>query len=1717
MKKLNLAIITLLLVFQTVLSPISVFADDLGSTLPPSTEQGTNEGKDEGTTVLAKAGDSSGEIEGEDAGSNTEDGDDSTVTPSEGNEEDGGVGEKDENVETLEETTPPTYDPIMPTEVIKNVKFTVNEEEVGSKESINVTNGQSAEFEFHLELEAGHKYGPGTTLTYTLPAIFENITFPTGTAYGDVGTISKNGNDIIITFNDSLLDSFGTGVALEPNAFFMIQAEFASGNTKWDETISLIGVEDVKLNFQPKPNSGDTVSKSGTADNDGKNSKLINWTVTANTDLGVNEAAGVTNFVDTLKGAHNFKQDTVNITKLNVLPNGAFIDSSDSVLAKTTFDKDINNNDRMTIELPNEKYTAYRITYQTEVGDPGNVDKADFENNANYNGKSDSEKVTVEFGAPLAKSHEGPDESNLETTWTINYNFNNRNITSENAVLTDVWTDSQELVGTVQVFMADGKNPADITSNVSYTDIDDNPINNGFKLTFSDTVTKPYVIKYKTKPKADIYPTSDFTVTNTVKRSDMITSISNSTTYFQKELLLKKSTNGIDYDKKEMSWKILANQAGYSLAKDTVFTDTFTDNNLTLIEDTLVVKEGSNTLAKGTDYTLVNNNKNGFTITLTKATNKRIEITYDTNYDIKHIGTNEIKYRNNVQMTNSVLPNATSDSAEQKIKDEQKANGQKNGYYDYATKKFYWDVELNFNYNALTNAVFEDILPDTQEVQNIVVKKGALNASGIFEEKETLTLSNDSGKKNEIKLKLGNIQGPVKVTYESVDSDGIFPHGSPVSITNTAALTSDAGNNASWTKTVNVSHTNKILNKNGQQANSGSAIIKWDFEFNYAQSTLDNVEITDTVGKDNEGNPEQMILEDTFKVYKVALSGKTPDDPTESKIQLDPSEYTLNVDMKNGTFTLNLGKVTEAYYVEYETIFTGTSGSTVANEVEVKYLGGSQTSGNDSWSIANFKYGNQASTVKVPFVIVKTNAATGEVMKDVEFTLYSQYTGNKPLISGKTDAGGVLDFGLKLAEGQYTLKETKIDGFENPDVKFTLNRNNKATSGTFTGKQIIDIANKPESPLKCTKYELTVYDIDGNLTDKGEVTLVNKATDIAVEIPRTDGKITFTPDQVKAGQYDVIYDGKTLKTITIQYNDECGESIQPAPKCDNFTIVVEDTAGNIRTDIKELTLKSGTTEVKVSPNAAGKFILDSNKINSTDGVKPGNYTVYEGNLFLGTVNLTYAEDCGHEFIVKQAPKCESFQLTVKDVDGKLVADGTSVTVKDADKNTVETKTTTNGVIELTDLEPGEYTVEVGGEKVGSFQSNIDCEATVQPAPACKQFTLTVKDEDGNIRPNVSNIIIKDKNGAIIATDKTNEFGQIMIPSQDLPSGDYDVYQGDLYIGQITVQYSIDCEAEILAAPTCPSFTLTVQTAFGTPLANAKVTVKDAKGNVVKDADGNEILTTSVAGTIVLPNKAIQQGTYNVYEGSRFIGSFTVKDTCSALVKPALPGGGGGGSTPDPGNPEEPNKPTPDPGNPEEPNKPNPDPGNPENPNKPTPDPGNPENPNKPTPDPGNPEEPNKPTPDPGNPEEPNKPTPDPGKPVDPENPSTNPGNPSTDSKDPTAPGKPGTSKPSVQDVIEQGKNLPPYNPSTATKDKLDAYKDFLNKYNQLSQEEQANVAKTLDINKIKEDAKRLEAQLKAQGKLPQTDGATQTGLTLIGVVLVLGALFFLRRRNVEMQ
>ena len=1376
-----------------------------------------------------------------------------------------------------------TFDPIMDPKVIRSVEFTVNGEVPTANSSIDVRNGDSAHFRFNVSYNAaidGGNYGEGTTLTYELPEVFDGLELPTGTAFGSIGTLSVEGRNILITFNDELNGNAPIeGANGEPYAYFEVKASFSSSNTDWEKDIILPGGYKVSLNFQPK--GGEKITKEGTPDNGGKNSKFIDWTVIVNTNLG---ASGTQDFVDELEGEHIFVTNSIIVREIPITPNGP---GTPSELASVT--PVFEGNKKMTITLPEKPYTAYEITYRTEVGDPGNVRSANFENKATYNGKPVSKNPQVTFGDPLAKTHTGPG-NDLITTWTIRYNFNNRNIPQDKAKLEDncevvggSGTTVQDMVpGSFKVYEEDGTTEVDDSQ---YTMMR-KATGDGFDLSFNQPVTKAYIITYKTKPNG-VYPTVNFTVENTVKRIDMVKPETSTATYGKKSLLLNKTAEGVDYEGKRMNWKVVANQAGYNLPAGTSFDDTYGDTNLELDETSLVVKVNNETteaytLSKKTDE---NDTETGFIIKLTNPTDKQIEITYTTGYLIKDSGKNnrDRTYSNTMSIIGSGLPVNPSDYAEQKIKNEQKENGKKSGHYDYAKQTFHWDVLLNFNYNTLNKAVFEDELPKTQKVTSIKVTEGTLDKDGKFVPGQVKTIQNTSSEAHKIKLELDSISVPYKVEYTSEDADGVFPHSSGnIKITNKATLTNDTVENASWTKTIEVKYTDKIFNKSGQQSATGSALINWNFAFNYAQSELNNVVITDTVGK-RDGEPDQLILEESFKIYQVGFTGITPNNPTEIQEPLDPSVYSLDVDVKNGVFTLDLGDVKGAYYVTYDTVYTGSSGSSVQNDVAVTYNSSNGSLGSDQAFIANFRYGNNAATMKVPFVIVKTDAATGESMKDVEFALYGPYTGDRVLFSGKTDENGVLDFGVKLTEGKYTLKETKVDGYTNPNVTFSLHRDKAMKDGIYDGKQIVEVENVKEEGLTCSEFTLTINDIDRNPVSNQEVTLTNKSTGLSHKVITNESgqvKIPATGDKkIIAGTYTVsTNDEGELGDVIVQYEDECKGHIQPLPKCDDFTIIIEDKNYQPRPNVS-VVLKHKTEDdvidMRVTTDENGKFTVPS------DTTKTGDYKVYEGKQYLGTVKITYKSDpC--KAVITEAPTCETFALTIKDVDGKPREADIEITIKDKEGNQIaKGKTNVDGKVGITTpLPAGKYDVFEGDSATlfDEFEVNINCEAEVQPKPECTDFTIIVKGGNNELLPFTNVTVKKDKNGNSIHAAITDKDGMITIPSEKLPAGQYFILTGDLFINEMTVSYMDNCKTTVSGAPVCEDFTLTIHDVYENVRPNVEI--------VVKDSTGKTIITqiTNINGQIKY-NEPLYKGKYTVYEGTSYINSFTVENTCTAVVKP----------------------------------------------------------------------------------------------------------------------------------------------------------------------------------------------------------------------------------------
>ncbi|ARF17606.1 LPXTG cell wall anchor domain-containing protein [Sporosarcina ureae] len=1365
----------------------------------------------------------------------------------------------------------------LPASVITGTKFKINGTLISGTGPFAVKNGDNATLQFNLELAAGHTYGPGSTLKYTLPEVFKGITFSLGTNFGGLGEITKSGREITITFNDSIIDEHGVGTALE-NAKFTIGATLKSVDNETNQKVELPGKQIIELNFAPV--NGNSITKeSGIAKPSATNSEFIEWEVIVNTDLKAN---GTVAFKDTLTtntgSGHIYDQTSVVITELSMKADGSYTESATGLTP--TFD---GANKVMSLNLDGTK--AYKIKYKTIPEDPGNNESVQYQNNAEYgNAKSGTKSATVTYGTPLKKSvSKRPSGSDLATEWKIDYNFNNRTISKNDAVLKDTWTTSggagsgKQVLSDFNVYKADGTTP--VAANV-YTKTD-NGDGQGFTLQFNQEVTTPYVIKYKTTP-SDIFAAQDFKVTNTVKREDIkIGDKTASQSYTKKSFVLNKTANSIDYEAKTIKWSLTANQANYSLDANSVFEDEFTNSNMTLQEDTLKVTVGGASLTKGTDYTVTDISKNGFKVTLLKAVDKEIKISYTTDYDIRDIGTNTRTFKNDVVLKDSGLPKDPSDSAEVSIKSEQKANGKKEGKYNYATQEFEWEVEVNFNYNKFTNAIFEDVLPDTQEVTDIQVYSGTLNSAGNFQQGTALSVTNIANEPNKITLDLGAITTPHKVVYKTKDKDGVYPvtRGN-ITITNQAKLTQDGNPDltSSWTKTVRVNYTDKLINKTGVQV-GGTAGIKWNFEFNYAQSNLQKVVITDTVGA-SDGSPDQIIDPDSFKVYEVALTG-SGSKPSIGKTELK-SGYTLNIDNKTGKFTLTLPDGNKAYYVEYETTYFGPSGanSNATNNVEVNYISTEGSNASDSSPIKNFTYGNSGLTTKVPFVAIKIDGVTGLPMADVTFTLFSEYRPGKALTSAKTDANGVFDLGMNLTEGKYTLKETTVDGYDNPgDIHFTLHRDSVQKSGTYAGKQIVNIENFPtgyEDKI-CKEFVLTAKDVDGIPVANKELTLTNKATGQVSKITTgTDGSVKIPSSgntKINAGMYTVTTaDNTVLKDVEINYTEDCAASVQPAPTCDAFTITVQDKDLTARPNVS-VTLKHTTDDsvdlITTKTTDAGKIKLPSKTTTA------GTYTVYEGKILLGQVNVTYKSDCIAS--VGEKAQCENFTLTVIDADGKQLVNNVTIKKADSTDKAIVGTTTAENTLSFEALAPGKYDVYEGTEKLGSFTVNDECEFVFKQELKCEEFTIVIEDIKGEIRPNLTVKLTHKMDGTVIEKT-TNAAGKIELPSTTT-AGNYTVYEGKVFLGEVNVTYKdVSCQDVVGELSKCETFTLTVRNADG-ELREAGVDMKITKKD--ETAEFKTIKTTT-GGIVSIPD--LPPGEYDAYENGEKIGSFSSNDDCATELE-----------------------------------------------------------------------------------------------------------------------------------------------------------------------------------------------------------------------------------------
>jgi uncharacterized surface anchored protein len=1002
-------------------------------------------------------------------------------------------------------TTNTAIKSVVDIEVISTVEATKDGKNIAEIDNYRPIIGDEVTLRFDFTLPANHLYGDGSKLTYPLPTPLKpasgsgTLQNGSGEAYA---TFNIDGENLIITFNDNIRfkGTDGTG-GLETIGFFEITAKYEvdENDTNLEQELTLPGSETITLNF--KPAGGKVIDK--TVDPvSGKNINSLNWTVYVNTVM--DDLGGGVDFTDTLIGNHIYNSASLKITQLELGTDGEIITTTDITGDYAPLDV---NKTSFTLNLKG-KY-AYKIEYETIPGDTEEKSQT-LKNDAVFNDKSISKESTIQYGDPLTKSVSKDGE---QANWTIKVNGNKKTLAAGMKII-DGW-DSADHELVPDTFKVDGSNePLPLGLSVVHN-------SQGFELTLGQEISDEFTITYSTRPKDLV--TGTINVKNTVYRDDRDEDIKNKIAYYSQNVLSKLNSN-INYQDKTVDWKIELNTAGYEM--DTILlTDTFVNKNLKIVDGTFEVKKGNTTLVSGVDYTrtdidgdITGDKKGGFTLSIPNSTNKtdKIIITYTTEYDVRGVE-NLDTYTNKGTLswkTDEEPYSGVEVISTVEINNQQTNKGYKGGIYNYEEKKFKWNVGINYNFDEINNPIFTDTLPESQIVDRNSIKIYKIDLSGggngviigdpliegtdyeitpePLENEFTITFNNEINK-------------AYRIVYESTTKfDYYAPTGTDYKITNDAYLTGDGGYTANWKKTVTVEHSDKLITKGYNQVGN-SAKLNWTMNLNWSQSTLDEVVITDTVGKDGDGNPNQMLYKDSIKIIEMNFSG-TNSTPTEGTTYLPGSDlYDVTFDDPDSTFKITFKEsIDKAYVVKYDTYFLGKSGSELGNVAKLSYISNeSVDSQTDEGTLSkSFTFTGGASAKKGQLEITKVDKDDPDKkLSGAEFELWSAKTGGFLIERVSTDVDGIYTFQTKVGQTDYYLIETKAPKGYSLDesdyktlTKVTIEDNGNPLTPNYIEKLQIDNT-KINQAIKLIKVDAS----DNNIKLQGAVFTLHNADGTPVE------------------------------------------------------------------------------------------------------------------------------------------------------------------------------------------------------------------------------------------------------------------------------------------------------------------------------------------------------------------------------------------------------------------------------------------------------------------------------------------------------------------------------------------------------------------------------------------------------------------------------------------
>ncbi|MEW4216817.1 choice-of-anchor A family protein [Bacillus cereus] len=533
------------------------------------------------------------------------------------------------------------------------------------------------------------------------------------------------------------------------------------------------------------------------------------------------------------------------------------------------------------------------------------------------------------------------------------------------------------------------------------------------------------------------------------------------------------------------------------------------------------------------------------------------------------------------------------------------------------------------------------------------------------------------------------------------------------------------------------------------------------------------------------------------------------------------------------------------------------------------YVGGLHQ--RDGFEVHNFKFNwpkwNKPAAEKGHLQIKKVDENDENiVLKDAKFDVIDK--DNNVVATVTTNEKGIAEV-KDLPFGDYFVKEINApEGYIKVDtpVKVTIDNTN-----------VIELVMKNTRKVENGQFKLLKKDSEsGQLLPGAKFDVIDKDGKV-VETIVTDDKGEALSKQLPVGSY-------TLKEVEAPKGYELSSSSVSVDVEANKVVTVDVVNKKIPEKVTgqfEIVKVDAEDKTKVLSDAEFEVYKDGKKVDTlrtdktgkvvSQKLEPGKYTLKETKapqgykLLKEEIEVVVEANKVVEVQVENAKELGSLQVIKKDSESGKVLAGAEFKLKNEAGQVVGEAKTTNkdGVVKFENLEPGKYTLEETKAPEGYKALEVTVEVNVVANEVVKQEVMNEKVmgqfEIVKVDANDKTKLLSGaefevyKDGKKVAELKTDESGKVMSPK--LPLGEYTVKETKAPAGyklsnkewKVTIQNEkevVKVEAEnekILGSLQIIKMDDKDQTKR---LAGAQFTLKDAKGNVVKEG-----ITTDKSGTV----------------------------------------------------------------------------------------------------------------------------------------------------------------------------------------------------------------------------------------------------------------------------